>query len=89
MCCSSINAIKHAVDNQGMQRLLANCCYLVGHFKHSALATDRLMRKQKALGFKKMLHVIQECQLDGIALSTCSKGVTEATNLLVFRRYNG
>ena len=54
------NAIKHAVDNQGMQRLLAKFRHLVGHFKHSALATDKLMRKQKALGFKKMLHVIQE-----------------------------
>ena len=43
-----------------MQRLLAKCRHLVGHFKHSALATIGLMRKQKALGFKKMLHVIQE-----------------------------
>ena len=43
-----------------MQRLLAKFHHLVGHFKHSALATDKLMRKQKGLGFKKMLHVIQE-----------------------------
>ena len=43
-----------------MQRLLGKCRHLVGHFKHSALATDGLMKKQKALGFKKMLHVVQE-----------------------------
>ena len=43
-----------------MQRLLGKCRHLVGHFKHSALATDGLMKKQKALGFKKMLHVAQE-----------------------------
>ena len=43
-----------------MQRLLGKCRHLVGHFKHSALATDGLMKKQKALGFKKMLRVIQE-----------------------------
>ena len=43
------NAIKHAVDNQSMQRLLAKCHH---HFKHSALATDGLMRKQKPLGFR-------------------------------------
>ena len=54
------NAIKHAVDNQNMQRLLAKCHHLVGHIKHSALATDGLMRKQRALGFRKILHVIQE-----------------------------
>ena len=54
------NAIKHAVDNQSMQRLLAKCHHLVGHFKHSALATDGLMRKQKSLGFRKILRVIQE-----------------------------
>ena len=54
------NAIKHAVDNQSMQRLLAKCRHLVGHFKHSALATDGLMKKQKALGFTKILRVIQE-----------------------------
>ena len=34
------NATKHAVEKQSMQRLLAKCRHLVGHFKHSALATD-------------------------------------------------
>ena len=33
---------------------------LVGHFKHSTLATDGLNKKQKTLGFKKLLHVVQE-----------------------------
>jgi len=47
------NAIKHAVGNQSMQRLLAKCRHLVGHFKHSALATDGLIRKQKLLASKR------------------------------------
>ena len=54
------NATKHAVEKQSMQRLLAKCRHLVGHFKHSALATDSLMKKQKTLGFTKMLRVVQE-----------------------------
>ena len=45
---------------QSMQRLLAKCRYLVGHFKHSALATKGLIKKQKTLGFKKPLRVVQE-----------------------------
>ena len=43
-----------------MQWLLAKCCHLVGHFKHSALVTDGLIKKQKTLGFKKPLRVVQE-----------------------------
>ena len=43
-----------------MQKLLAKCRRLVGHFKHSALATNGLEEKQKALGFKQPLHLIQE-----------------------------
>ena len=43
-----------------MQKILAKCRHLVGHFKHSALATDGLIRKQKILGFKKSLCVVQE-----------------------------
>ena len=43
-----------------MQKILAKCRRLVGHFKHSALATDGLIRKQKTLGFKKSLCVVQE-----------------------------
>lgn len=41
-------------------KLLGKCCHLVDHFKHSALATDALGKRQKALGFKRPLHVIQE-----------------------------
>jgi len=43
-----------------MQKLLAKCHYLVGHFKHSALATEGILKKQKTLGFKKPLRVVQE-----------------------------
>ena len=43
-----------------MQKLLAKCRRLVGHFKHSALATNGLEEKQKALGFKPTLHLVQE-----------------------------
>jgi len=39
---------------------LAKCHHLVGHFKHSALATNGLNRKQKTLGFKKSLCVVQK-----------------------------
>ena len=54
------NAVKTAVEKQSIQKLLGKCRHLVGHFKHSALATDALRKRQKALGFKKPLHVIQE-----------------------------
>jgi len=54
------NAVKHAVEKQSMQKLLAKCRRLVGHFKHSALATEDLIKKQKTLGFKKPLCVVQE-----------------------------
>ena len=54
------NAVKHAVEKQSMQKMLAKCRRLVGHFKHSALATNGLIKKQKTLGFKKLLHVVQE-----------------------------
>jgi len=37
------NAVKHAVEKQSMQKLLAKCRHLVGHFKHSALATEDLI----------------------------------------------
>ena len=40
-----------------MQKLLAKCRRLVGHFKHSALATNGLEEKQKALGFKPTKHI--------------------------------
>jgi len=54
------NAVKHAVEKWYMQKLLAKCRHLVGHFKHSALATEGLHKKQKTLKFKKPLHVVQE-----------------------------
>lgn len=54
------NAVKHAIDKQSMQKILAKYRRLVGHFKHSALATDGLIKKQKTLGFKKSLRVVQE-----------------------------
>ena len=64
------NATKHAVEKQSMQRPLASH-HLMGHFKHSALATDSLMKKQKTLGFTKILHVVQEVyRPGGTALST-------------------
>lgn len=45
-----------------MQKLLAKCCRFVGYFKYSALATNHLDEKQKALGFKPTwhVHVVQE-----------------------------
>ena len=54
------NAVKGAVQKKNMQHLLAKCRRLVGHFKHSALATNGLDQKQKALGFKPVRHVVQE-----------------------------
>ena len=54
------NAVKTAVEKQSIQKLLGKCRHLVGHFKHSALATDALGKRRKALGFKKPLRVIQE-----------------------------
>ena len=54
------NAVKNAVEKKAMQKLLAKCRRLVGHFKHSALATNGLDEKQKALGFKPTWHVVQE-----------------------------
>ena len=54
------NAVKGAVQKKNMQHLLAKCRRLVGHFKHSALATNGLDQKQKALGFKPVCHVVQE-----------------------------
>ena len=54
------NAVKNAVEKRAMQNLLAKCRRLVGHFKHSALATNGLDEKQKALGFKPTRHVVQE-----------------------------
>ena len=47
------------MEKQNLQKLLGKCHHLVGHFKHSALAIDGLMKKQKALGFK-LLRVVQE-----------------------------
>ena len=46
------NAVKYAIDKQSIQKIMAKCRHLVGHFKHSALASDGLIKKQKALGFK-------------------------------------
>ena len=46
------------ICRESMQRLLAKCRHLVGHFKHSALATVSLMKKQKTLGFTKMLQEV-------------------------------
>ena len=54
------NAVKHSIDKQSIQKILAKCRRLVGHFKHSALASDGLIKKQKTLGFKKSLRVVQE-----------------------------
>ena len=54
------NAVKCAVKKKTMQKLLAKCCHLVGHFKHLALETNGLDEKQKALGFKPIWHVLQK-----------------------------
>ena len=60
MADSLKNAVKHSIDKQSIQKILAKCRRLVGHFKHSALASDGLIKKQKTLGFKKSLCVVQE-----------------------------
>ena len=39
------NAVKHAIDKQSIQKILAKCRRLVGNFKHSALATNGLIKK--------------------------------------------
>ena len=54
------NAVKHAIDKQSIQKILAKCRRLVGHFKHSPLATHGLIKKQQTLGFKKSICVVQE-----------------------------
>jgi len=54
------NAVKHAIEKQCMQKLPSKCRRLVGHFKHSALATKDLLKRQKTLKFKKPLHIVQE-----------------------------
>ncbi len=54
------SAVKGAVEKRAMQNLLAKCRCLVGHFKHSALATHALDEKQRTLGFKSIQHVVQE-----------------------------
>ena len=54
------NAIKHAMEKNALQKLLHKCRRLVGHLKHSALATNGSEQKQKALGFTSIRHVIQE-----------------------------
>ena len=54
------NPVKCVVEKKTMQKLIARCHHLVGHFKHSALATNGLDKKQKALGFKPIRHVVQE-----------------------------
>ena len=38
-----------------MQRLFGKCCHLVGHFKHSALATDGLIKNRRYLALKTAL----------------------------------
>ena len=56
-------AIKGALEGhqRHLDRLLAKCRSLVGHFKHSALATSILDEKQRQLGIKQPLHVVQAC----------------------------
>ena len=54
------NAVEHAIDKQSIQKILVKCHCLVGHFKHSALAIDGLIKKQKTLSFKKSFLVVQE-----------------------------
>ena len=54
------NVVKYAIEKQCMQKLLAKCRHLVGRFKHSAVATESLLKKQKTLGFKKPIRVVQE-----------------------------
>ena len=44
------NCIKKAfADNPALNNLVSSCQQLVGHFKHSALATDVLPKKQEQL----------------------------------------
>ena len=54
------NAVKHSIDKQSIQKILAKCRHLVGHFKHLALVSDGLIKKQKTLGFKNSLRVVRE-----------------------------
>ena len=51
---------KKTVEKKTMQKWLAKCHHLVGHSKHSTVATNGLDEKQKALGFKPIWHVVQE-----------------------------
>lgn len=54
--------IKHAIDTtRGVTKLLASCRRLVGHFKHSALSTEILCKKQVELDSSSPpLRVIQD-----------------------------
>ena len=52
--------IDHAIDSNGpISNLLAKARKLVGHFKHSALATTALCAAQS--GAKEPLKVVQDC----------------------------
>lgn len=54
------NCIKSALTGiDALDKLLAACRKLVGHFKHSALKTDALLKKQAALS-KKPLKPVQD-----------------------------
>ena len=54
------NCIKKAfADNPALDNLVSSCRKLVGHFKHSALATDMLLKKQEQLK-KRPLKPVQD-----------------------------
>ena len=54
------NCIKKAfADDSALDKLLFSCRKLVSHFKHSALATDALVKKQEQLK-KKPLKPAQD-----------------------------
>ena len=58
VCHRLQNCLKHAVENiPALEKLLAKCRKVAGHFKHSALATDTLIKKQLALKMKKPLSI--------------------------------
>ena len=61
VCCTSFTKRNKTCSGEKCNaKLLHKCRRLVGHFKHSALATNGLEQKQKALGFTSIRHVIQE-----------------------------
>ena len=53
--------IRHALEEPAMQKMLAHCRKLVGHFKHSNLATAALEDSQKKLKLDRLpLRVVQD-----------------------------